>query len=202
MRTEKAQIRLRIRAVWSGPSLSADRIIGYYRMFQWRANAWMRPCACTGWCESAHFAHVRRRLFRLSPPIFVRTYVEANCSCLFLGFVTLSWKKEIYIYKKKLKITCIFGCVLSFNRIRVFLFPTYSQTHNNGQGNVIMYLMFSGRKRSSKSIYFIVRYDGDTVHCMVTSLLGASLIHRQLSFRCSSVISIVYKQSAACTDSV
>ena len=32
MRTAKAQISLRIRAVWSGPSLSANRIIGYYRM--------------------------------------------------------------------------------------------------------------------------------------------------------------------------
>ena len=30
MRTAKAQISLRIRAVWSGPSLSAYRIIGYY----------------------------------------------------------------------------------------------------------------------------------------------------------------------------
>ena len=30
--TAKAQISLRIRAVWSGPSLPANRIIGYYRM--------------------------------------------------------------------------------------------------------------------------------------------------------------------------
>ena len=29
-----------------GPLLSANRIIGYYRMFQWRANFRMRPCAC------------------------------------------------------------------------------------------------------------------------------------------------------------
>ena len=33
-RTAKAQIRLRIRAVWSGPSLSAARIIGDNRMYQ------------------------------------------------------------------------------------------------------------------------------------------------------------------------
>ena len=32
MRTSKVQIRLRVRAVWSGPSLSANRIIGYCRM--------------------------------------------------------------------------------------------------------------------------------------------------------------------------
>ena len=34
MRTAKSQISLRIRAVWSGPSLSANRIIGHYRMYQ------------------------------------------------------------------------------------------------------------------------------------------------------------------------
>ena len=28
-----------------------DRIIGYYRMFQWKANAWLRLCACVGWCH-------------------------------------------------------------------------------------------------------------------------------------------------------
>ena len=35
MRTVKAKIRQRIRAVWSGPSLFANRIIGYYRMYEW-----------------------------------------------------------------------------------------------------------------------------------------------------------------------
>ena len=48
-RTAKAQISLRIRAVWSGHSPSANRIIGYYRMYQWRANIRMRLCACVGW---------------------------------------------------------------------------------------------------------------------------------------------------------
>ena len=32
VRIAKAQIRLRIRAVWSGPSLSANRDIEYYRI--------------------------------------------------------------------------------------------------------------------------------------------------------------------------
>ena len=60
MRTAKTQISLRIRAVWSGPSLSANRIIGYYRMYDWRINVQMILCACSGWSESAHLAHVRR----------------------------------------------------------------------------------------------------------------------------------------------
>ena len=42
MRTAMARISLRARVVWSGPSLSANRIIGYYRMFQWIANGRIR----------------------------------------------------------------------------------------------------------------------------------------------------------------
>ena len=46
LQTAKAQIS--IRAVCLGPSLSSDRIIGYYIMYHWRANARIRHCACTG----------------------------------------------------------------------------------------------------------------------------------------------------------
>ena len=35
--------------VWSVPSLSANRIIGYYRMYKWRANTQMILCTCAGW---------------------------------------------------------------------------------------------------------------------------------------------------------
>ena len=41
MREANAQISLRIRAVWSGPSPCADRIIGQYTMYEWRAKARM-----------------------------------------------------------------------------------------------------------------------------------------------------------------
>ena len=58
-RTSKAQISLRIREVWSGPPMFANRIIRFYRMLQWRANARMRFRACAGWYESAHLAHAR-----------------------------------------------------------------------------------------------------------------------------------------------
>ena len=44
--TAKAQISLHIHAVWSGPSLSTNRIIGYYRMLEWRAKTWMILCVC------------------------------------------------------------------------------------------------------------------------------------------------------------
>ena len=68
MRTAKAQISLRIRAVWSGPTLSAVRVTGYYIMYPWRANAPMRPCACVQWSESVHFAHARRHYFAWRSP--------------------------------------------------------------------------------------------------------------------------------------
>ena len=49
LRTAKAQIRLRRCTVWSGPSLSTTRIIGYYRMYQWRTKAQMSPFVSPGW---------------------------------------------------------------------------------------------------------------------------------------------------------
>ena len=53
----------RIRTIWSGPCLSANRIIGYYRMYEWRAKARMILCI---WSESVHFARVPFRLTRLN----------------------------------------------------------------------------------------------------------------------------------------
>ena len=41
MRIAKAQISLRTRAVWLKTSLSANRISGYYRMYEWRAKGEM-----------------------------------------------------------------------------------------------------------------------------------------------------------------
>ena len=40
MRTAKAQISLPIQAGWSGPSMSTNRVIGCYKMFEWREKAW------------------------------------------------------------------------------------------------------------------------------------------------------------------
>ena len=60
IQTAKALISLRGGAAWSGPSLSANRIIG------WRAKARMIFCACAEWCESAHFCACSKALFRLA----------------------------------------------------------------------------------------------------------------------------------------
>ena len=69
MRWAKAQISLRICAVWSRPSLFTNRIIGYQNMYEWRANARMILCTCAGWWESAHFTHARRHVFAWHDPI-------------------------------------------------------------------------------------------------------------------------------------
>ena len=52
-------------AVWSGHSLSANRIIEHIRMYQWRAVIRMIICACMGWicafcaCSKAIFCLAR-----------------------------------------------------------------------------------------------------------------------------------------------
>ena len=69
MRTANAQISLRIRAVWSGPSMSANRIIGYHKMCEWKIQVRMVFCVCAGWSESVHFAHIRWYLFACRGPI-------------------------------------------------------------------------------------------------------------------------------------
>ena len=38
------------------------RILGYYRLYEWRAKARI-ICACAVWSESVYFAHVWRHLF-------------------------------------------------------------------------------------------------------------------------------------------
>ena len=63
MRPAKAQISLRIRTDSTGPSLSANRIIRYFKIYEWREKTRMIFYACAGWSESAHFAHVQRHCF-------------------------------------------------------------------------------------------------------------------------------------------
>ena len=65
----KIQISRRIRGIWS----SANRIIGYYRMYEWRAKARMLLCACAfcpcskalffAWHGPYIFAYAQRYVF-------------------------------------------------------------------------------------------------------------------------------------------
>ena len=55
--------------VWSELSVSTNRIIGYYRMNEWRAKAWVRPCAC--WICA--FCACSKALFHSMQPIIFMT---------------------------------------------------------------------------------------------------------------------------------
>ena len=63
MQTAKDHISLHFHSVWLGLSLFANRIIGYKRLYEWRAKAQILLCTCAGWSESAHFVHVWRHFF-------------------------------------------------------------------------------------------------------------------------------------------
>ena len=63
MRTTQAQISTQTRTVWWMQKLSADRIIGYYTMYKWRAKAQTVLWACTSWSASVHFVHIWRHFF-------------------------------------------------------------------------------------------------------------------------------------------
>ena len=80
VRTVKAQISLRIRAVWSGPLLSANRIIGYNRTFQWRAITRMKLCACAWWFDWAQFAHAQRHFFAWRGPDEKASFISLKVS--------------------------------------------------------------------------------------------------------------------------
>ena len=69
VQTAMAQIRLCRRTVWSGPSLSANRIItlGYYRIYKWRAKARMILCACAEWSECAFCASSKAYFYFMRP---------------------------------------------------------------------------------------------------------------------------------------
>ena len=76
---QKAQIRLHICAVWSGPLLSAYINFGHCSMYQWRENAWVRLKRYES--ESVHFAHVQRHLLAWHGP-----WILFFCSPKFYAF--------------------------------------------------------------------------------------------------------------------
>ena len=70
MRTVTAQISLHIHAVQSGPLLSANRIIGYYRMYEWKAKG---P-------EDTYFAHAHDDLNLHNLHMFEGTFLLTHLS--------------------------------------------------------------------------------------------------------------------------
>ena len=85
MRTSMAQITLCICTVRWGPSLSAIRIIWYFRMYEWNAKARMILCPCAVWCEFTNFAHVRRHFFTwCGLHIFCNIWEDRTCQTIIM----------------------------------------------------------------------------------------------------------------------
>ena len=59
---------------------TADRIMGYYRMYEWRAKARMILCACAWWSESTNFVHVWRHFFGWRDPVYIYKSTIAQVS--------------------------------------------------------------------------------------------------------------------------
>ena len=91
MWTAKAQISLRGRAGWFGLSLSANRIIGHYRMYKWKAKARMRLCACVGWIWICAFCACSKTRFRWRGLYIV--IITKSCLFKYLeNFTSKNWK--------------------------------------------------------------------------------------------------------------
>ena len=75
---------MKIRAVWSGPSLSTNRIIAYYRMYEWRAKAQMILCACAEWSETMTFTHPCGTILEFTCSILCYWWIQR-------GFGRFSW---------------------------------------------------------------------------------------------------------------
>ena len=112
MRTVKAQISLRIRAVWSGQSLSAYIIIGYYRMYEWSAKARMILCACAA-CSK--IAHLFEGTFSLDAAMIIYTFCPVHA--IF---------SESFLSPGKTMDS------LAIQRARVHILPYDASTHEKG----------------------------------------------------------------------
>ena len=98
--------------------LSANIIIGYYRMYEWRGKARTILCACVGWSESAYFAQVQRHISVWRGPIistdnggtkFINGHAELN------PFICSHWHKFFFLTSHSM-----FASVLDSAAIRFF----------------------------------------------------------------------------------
>ena len=99
MRTAKAQISLRIRAVWSGPSLSANIIMDTIDFFNGEQIPGWDFAHVQEWCWSLHFAHARRHFFAWRGPYYGSTCIhdiEMLTLLMYLWIATIpaSWSSD------------------------------------------------------------------------------------------------------------
>ena len=107
MRTAKAQISLRIRAVWSGPSLSANRIIGYYKIKY--MNGEQRPGWYLAHAQDDLNAHCTwpKALFRMTRPIGSSVEKQTDRIALHILWLKISFSWKNLNKLDKLGIPCL-----------------------------------------------------------------------------------------------
>ena len=116
MWTAKTKISLRICTVWSGLSLSANWIIGYYRLYEWRAKAQMIFRTYPGWSDSAH---VWRHFFAWgvpdssAPNIWVLTGVTYTLKAP--TKICSRRHSKIFIFQRKQVLTFHVNCLLAIH---------------------------------------------------------------------------------------
>ena len=143
-RTAKTQIC----TVWSGPTLSANRIIGYYRMYEWKAKAWMALCSCTRCSESMHFMHVRRHFFAWRPICLIYSHVAWSQLALSKALPTLTVPQRPVILN---------NIVRSFWNILSFLIKKSATFHALTNKYIITYTLLhiaSDKLLASRQFFF------------------------------------------------
>ena len=76
----RPRFSLCICTVWSDPLPFINRIIEYYRMYEWRTQVWMILCTYVGWSESVHLALVRSHLLDAAHTL-VLLNPDIHCLC-------------------------------------------------------------------------------------------------------------------------
>ena len=70
MQTVKGQTSLDICDDWSEPALSSNRIIGYYRLYEWKTMTMMILYVCARLSDSTHLHMFQGTFFHGTQPIF------------------------------------------------------------------------------------------------------------------------------------
>ena len=164
--TAKAQLSLRICAVWSGPSLTINRIIGYHKMFQWKIPGW--DFALVQYDVNSHILCLKA-LLRLKRPYFCYLRISllkmtTSNATHFLIYWILS---HAWANGKLLDWTCTFINVMwtrSWCTIFIFFYRASCEWYTNMEG------CSSTRILVSFSTIIVIMIIVITVYCRIIGI--------------------------------
>ena len=97
----KTQISLRIRAVWSGPSLFAYRIIGYWRIYRYITKVLIRLYCFVGWPGSLLLPYVQNTYFLWHGPSYIRKMRKLGYKAIYIKRPQPQWITAFSKHRKK-----------------------------------------------------------------------------------------------------